>query len=125
MSHSNDLQLLIEGHLANTLEAAQQERLVELLRADPAARRSVLEYMDLNAELQWSLQSRRGATLATEVAVPESSGASPDLAKTSASAPPIVLDVSEGQPDTTAHPLGSSIKPWTALLGGLVTFCLL
>lgn len=94
MSHSSaELQSLIERHLAGKLEAAQQDRLTDLLTAGPEARRVFLEYMDLNAELLWSLQSTCGAQLATQ-------GTEQRLARPTALGP--ILFNADASPETAA-----------------------
>jgi hypothetical protein len=115
--HPSELQSLVEGHLAGALEEAQQERLMNLLHADVEARKLFLEYMDLNAELQWSLHSSRGARLATEnedVPVAASTGFAP-----------IMFEASPPQGDAAAWPFGISGGPLVMLMGGLCALTLI
>ncbi|MCC7475794.1 MAG: FecR domain-containing protein [Pirellulales bacterium] len=60
-----EIQLLVNGHLSGTLTESQQERLMELLRSNAEARECFLEFVDLNAELLWSLHSCRGDRMVT------------------------------------------------------------
>jgi hypothetical protein len=132
--HSAELQFLIEGHLADTLDAAQEQRLSGLLRADVDARRLFLEYMDLNAELQWSLQSRRGARLASEISGDIAGAAKACVSSTTESleslvmnraAAPIVFGTDDDSSGASAKLFGGWAKPWTVLLGSFTIFGLL
>lgn len=107
--HPSEMQFLIEGYLANTLDETQQQQLLGALRADEAARRLYLEYMDLNAELQWTMQSRDGVRLAGEPGAATATGA--PLA-------PLVFEAENTQGGASLF--GPSPKPWALLLGGLL-----
>jgi hypothetical protein len=49
---------LLDGYVCNSLDEQQQSSLLMLLTREPEARQIYIEYMDLHATLNWTLQAR-------------------------------------------------------------------